>query len=181
LRNAIIAFAACLGLLVGGVAHAQQPVVENGNASWNPFALNLWAGLGYDYLHFSGQTALDTSNGKLGVNLGGDLGFRFSPEVGLVAFAEYAPIISSDVASHVVTVGGGLRFQPAIAQFLVGAGYSNLSGGGSTTGGFGVKLMAFYPVASGFGPYLQLNYNRFSPGGGSLDLFSANAGLSFSY
>jgi hypothetical protein len=185
--------ALCLALSLGvaGMAHAQTTVADGDSddvtvvtttPEWSPFAFNAWAGIAYDYVHLGGDDTLSSSDGKLGANFGGDVGFRFSPTFALVGLFEYAPIFSSDVASHVVTVGGGLRFQPALAaQFLLGAGYSNLGGDGDSTAGFNVRLMGFYPVASGFGPYLQLSYSRFSPASASLDLFSANAGLSFSY
>ena len=87
-------------------------------------------------------------------------------------------------ATHTFTLGGGLRFQPNWAgQFLIGGGFSSLASdnGCGSTNGFAVKAIAFYPVAYGFGPYVQLGYNRFSPTGVTLDLFTANAGISFSY
>lgn len=186
IQKLIPALCAIAALGLGGAAYAQDHDADDAPATttttWSPFAFNAWAGIAYDYVHFSGDTTLSSSDGKLGANFGGDLGFRFSPEVAVVALFEYAPIFSSDVASHLINVGGGLRFQgqSSPGQFLLAGTYSNLSGGGSTTGGWGAKLMGFYPLSSGFGPYLQLAYNRFGPSGGTLDIFSANAGLSLS-
>lgn len=177
IQKLLPAFCVLAVIGLGGAARA-QPVASPG---WSPFAFNAWAGIAYDYLHFSGDSTLSTSDGKLGAAFGGDVGFRFTPQLGVVALFEYAPVFDSDVASHLINVGGGLRFQPAPpAQFLFAATYSNLSSGDFTTSGWGAKLMGFYPIGSGFGPYLQLAYNRFSPIGGDLDVFSANAGLSLS-
>jgi|GEM_PF-4439927 len=179
IQKLLLALCAITVLGVGGTAVAQETVAVT--PTWSPFAVNAWAGIAYDYLHFSGDSTLSTSDGKLGASFGGDVGFRFSPQLAVVALFEYAPVFDSDVASHLINVGGGLRFQPATpAQFLLAGTYSNLSSGDFTQSGWGAKLMGFYPIGSGFGPYLQLAYNRFSPTGASLDVFSANAGLSFS-
>ena len=179
--------ALALALVLGGAAQAE----ETTTTSYSPLAFNAFAGLGYYNLSSSTNsgTGVDVSrsNGRLGAAFGGDLGFRLSPSVAIVALAEYVPLFntnSDDVGAHIYTVGGGFRVQPAPwAQFLFAGGYTG-SGGGTNGNndlhGWALKAIGFYPVAAGFGPYLQLGYNHLKNDFYGLNVFTANAGLSFS-
>ena len=175
-RSSITALSCALALFCAAGAHADEVPPP-----WSPFGANLWAGVALDYLDWSGST-LNSSNAKLGFSLGGDLGFRFSPELAVVALGEFAPIVSSDTANNRYLLGGGLRFNSSpLAQFLIGAGYASLSSGGGSTSGWGVRLMGFSPAFNGFGPYVQFAFDSFGASGATLRIFSLNAGISYSY
>ena len=157
------------------------PRAQEATPAMSPFAANLWAGVGLGYLDWSGTT-LNSSNAKLAFSLGGDLGFRFTPDFALVALAEFAPVVSSSAVDNHYLFGGGVRLQASpMAQLLIGGGYASVSSGGGSTSGWGVRLMGFSPMSSGFGPYAQFGYDSFGSAGATLRIFSVDAGLSYSY
>jgi hypothetical protein len=161
-----------VGALLGaGAARADDTV------TYSPFAANVWAGLGFDYFSSSPTPAVSTSNFNFATSFGADVGLRFTPSFAVVALGELAPIFGN-INSTMLTLGGGLRFQPSgSGQYLLGGGFSSLNQGGITTNGWGLKAIGFEPIIMGFGPYLQLAYNNFN----STSVFGANVGISFSY
>jgi hypothetical protein len=133
---------------------ASPAIAEEARSSESRLAANVWGGVG---LAEAEHTPLISLKGGISV------GYKLSSKLSLVGLGEYHLFGDDKYTFHSIFAGGGLRYQPVQpVELMLGAGYvltRQEKNPQRWINGVGLRVLAFFPLLAGFGPFAELEYS----------------------